>query len=122
MSVTLPFQPGLTSTGSKADATEPGSLVEKKKKVNSELWLPWSLLYPSNKNPAPGVVGVVLSGRAKTLWAKPPDRREEVQKPTCLALVGQALLGGRLEPGLKQPFVQLVSRSNDMSQWFPPYV
>lgn len=64
----------------------------------------------------------MLSGRAKTLWAEPPDRREEVQKPTCLALVGQALLGGRLEPGLKQPFVQLVSRSNDMSQWFPPNV
>lgn len=33
VSVTLPFQPGLTSTGSKADATEPGSLVEKKKKL-----------------------------------------------------------------------------------------
>lgn len=51
-----------------------------------------------------------LSGRTKNLWAKPPDRRKEVQKPTCLALV--ALPGGRLEPGLKLPFVQFGSRSN----------
>lgn len=29
---------------------------------------------------------------------------------------------GRLEPGLKLHFVQLGSRSNDMSQWFPHYV
>lgn len=35
-----------------------------------------------------------------------------MQKPTCLALVGQALPGGRLEPGLKLPFVRLGSRSN----------
>lgn len=28
---------------------EPGSLVEK---VNSELWLPWFILHPSDKNPA----------------------------------------------------------------------
>lgn len=55
-------------------------------------------------------MGEGLSGRAKNLWAKPPDRRKEVQKPTCLALV--ALPGGRLEPGLKLPFVQFGSRSN----------
>lgn len=45
-----------------------------------------------------------------------------MQKPTCLALVGPALPGGTLEPGLKLPSVQLGSRSNGMSQWFPPYV
>lgn len=80
--------------------------------------LPWSILHLSDKDPSPGGVGEGLNGGAASLH-QTSNSRKEVQKPTCLALVGRLQQEADLEPGLQLPFVQPGSSSNGMSQWFP---